>query len=116
MNEYDSTKSLDQPATYCIKLQGRLDEHWSEWFDNLTMTYDERDDTLLTGPVIDQAALHGLLNKVRDMGLVLLLVKRLDGKAWSRGSRRGPFRGEKEGRDGREFIQTAAEERDARHL
>ena len=77
MNEYDSKGSLDQPAVYCIKVQGRLDEHWSEWFDGLAVSYDEHDDTLLTGPVADQAVLHGLLNKVRDMGLVLLLVQRV---------------------------------------
>lgn len=80
MKECDQEGSLDQPATYYIKVRGHLDEHWSEWFDGLTITYDERDDTLLTGRVADQAVLHGLLNKVRDMGLPLLLVKRLNGE------------------------------------
>ena len=62
------------PTVYQIKIKGHLDEHWSDWFDDLTVTYDEHDDTLLTGPVTDQAALHGLLKKVRDLGLRLISV------------------------------------------
>ena len=61
-------------VTYQIKVQGHLDEYWSEWFDDLTVTYDEQDDTILTGQVADQAALHGLLKKVRDLGLPLISV------------------------------------------
>jgi hypothetical protein len=61
-------------VTYQIKVQGHLDEYWGEWFDDLTVTYDEQDDTILTGQVADQAALHGLLKKVRDLGLPLISV------------------------------------------
>ena len=69
MKESNQKPDLDRPVTYQIKVRGHLDEHWSEWFDDLAVTYDERDDTLLTGPVVDQAALHGLLIKVRDLGV-----------------------------------------------
>jgi hypothetical protein len=57
--------SLSRPVTY---------EYWSDWFDGLTLTYDEHDDTDLTGPVADQAALHGLLKKVGDLALPLISV------------------------------------------
>ena len=65
---------VDTQTIYQIKVKGHLDEHWSEWFDDLTVTYDEHDDTLLTGPVTDQSALHGLLKKVGDLGLRLISV------------------------------------------
>ena len=67
-----------QPSIYEIKIKGRLGSHWSDWFEGLTITPDENDTTLLTGPVIDEAALHGLLKKVRDSGLQLLLVERVE--------------------------------------
>jgi len=57
-----------------IRVQGQIDEHWSEWFEGLTVTPTEEGDTLLTGVVVDQAALHGLLTKVRDLELSLLSV------------------------------------------
>jgi hypothetical protein len=72
---------LSRPVTYQIKIQGRLDEYWSEWFDDLTVTYDEQDDTILTGQVADQAALHGVLKKVRDLGLPLISVNLVEPKA-----------------------------------
>ncbi len=59
---------------YVITIQGHLDERWSAWFDGMTITTTARGETLLTGPVIDQAALHGLLMKIRDLGLPLLAV------------------------------------------
>ena len=68
-----STKSY-QPQLYEIRLKGHLDARWAEWFEGLTITLEENGDTLLTGPVIDQAALHGLLKKVRDLGLPLVSV------------------------------------------
>jgi hypothetical protein len=68
---------LDDPQTYQIKVQGRLDEHWSQWLGGLTITYDEHQNTVLTGQVADQPALYGLLNKLRDIGLPLLLVQRM---------------------------------------
>jgi hypothetical protein len=67
----------NQPEIYQIRLQGRLDPQWAAWFDGLTITVTAHGDTLLTGPVVDQAALHGLLKKVRDLGLPLLAVNRM---------------------------------------
>jgi len=61
-----------------IKVKGHLDSHWSEWFEGLTMRYDERGNTFLSGPVTDQAALHGLLGKIRDMNLALISVNRIE--------------------------------------
>jgi hypothetical protein len=61
-------------AYYEIRLKGQLNAHWADWFDGMTITLDNNGDTLLSGPVIDQAALHGLLKKVRDVGLTLLSV------------------------------------------
>jgi hypothetical protein len=62
------------PPVFQIRIQGHLGGQWAEWFDSLAITLDENGDTLLTGPVIDQAALHGLLRKVRDLGMPLVLV------------------------------------------
>ena len=59
---------------YEIKVKGHLGDNWDHCFDNLTLTQDEEDNTILVGPVVDQAALHGLLVKVRDLGLTLLSV------------------------------------------
>jgi hypothetical protein len=78
-------REFDEQAIYQIKVKGNLDQKWSDWFDGFTITpqaVDKRhrsDATLLTGPVADQAALHGLLAKIRDLGLPLLVVKRLEG-------------------------------------
>ena len=66
----------DRHQGYEIRLKGHLDDRWAEWFEGLTVTLEEDGDTLLTGPVIDQAALHGLLRKVRDLGLSLVSVNR----------------------------------------
>ena len=63
-----------QPAIYRIRIQGQLDRQWSDWFAEMEVTYDENGNTLLTGQVIDQAALHGLLKKIRDLGLTLISV------------------------------------------
>ena len=68
----------DGPPRYEIRLQGRLDPRWAAWFDGLRVTTDELGTTVLTGPVPDQAALHGLLAKVRDLGLPLVSVVPLD--------------------------------------
>lgn len=61
-----------------IRVKGQIDEHWSEWFEDLTITHTDQGDTLLTGLVADQPALHGLLAKVRDLGLPLLSVNSVD--------------------------------------
>lgn len=62
---------------YEIRLKGQLDDQWAEWFEGMTISLAEDGDTLLTGPVVDQAALHGLLKKVRDLGLPLISVNRV---------------------------------------
>jgi hypothetical protein len=63
---------------YEIRVRGVLDGGWSAWFDGLQVTSDEHGQTTIAGPVVDQAALHGLLAKVRDLGLELLEVRRTD--------------------------------------
>jgi len=68
----------DGPPHYEIRLRGRLDQRWAAWFDGLALTAAEDGTTSLRGPVTDQAALHGLLQKVRDLGLPLLSVTPLD--------------------------------------
>jgi hypothetical protein len=62
------------PTDYTLRVDGRLDDRWSSWFDNLTLTHDVDGTTRLSGPVRDQAQLHGLLIKVRDLGLTLISV------------------------------------------
>ena len=62
---------------YQIRIKGHLSHQWTDWFEGLTITLEEDGNTLLTGPVIDQAALHGLLRKVRDVGIPLLAVNRI---------------------------------------
>jgi len=62
---------------YQITVKGHLDNRWANWFEGLTITREDNGETLLTGPVVDQAALHGLLRKVRDLGMPLLSVTRL---------------------------------------
>jgi hypothetical protein len=65
-------------AIYEIRLQGYLDQHWSEWFNGLVITYDSDGTTLLRGDLSDEAALHGILMKVRDLAVPLLAVKRAE--------------------------------------
>ena len=67
-----------RPVHYEIRVRGVLDRHWSGWFDGLQVSSDNRGQTRIAGPVTDQAALHGLLAKVRDLGLELLEVRRTD--------------------------------------
>jgi hypothetical protein len=62
----------EQHPCYEIRIKGHLDDEWVDWFESLTITLKEDGTTLLTGPVIDQAALHGLLKKIRDLGLTLI--------------------------------------------
>jgi len=63
-----------QLTVYQIRVRGHLDSQWTDWFGGLTITLEDNGDTFLTGPVVDQAALHGLLKKVRDLGLPLISV------------------------------------------
>ena len=67
----------DTPAHYQFQVRGTLDPRWSVWFDQLAISHDVEGNTLLAGPVIDQAALYGLINRLRDLGLTLLAVTRL---------------------------------------
>ncbi len=72
--ELEPKSTPGQPAVYQIRVKGHLGIEWADWFGGFTIALEENGDTLLTGPVIDQAALHGLLKKVRDMGLPLVAV------------------------------------------
>ena len=67
-----------QPLIYQIRIEGQLGRQWTDWFDGLTITSEDNGDTLLTGPVVDQAALHGLLRKIRDLGTPLVSVIRVE--------------------------------------
>jgi hypothetical protein len=69
---------FDRQGVYRIRVKGSLDSRWSDWFDGFAVTPQANDETLLTGPVADQAALHGLLAKIRDLGLPLLSVERVE--------------------------------------
>ncbi len=69
-----ATEDDDEPGLTEIRIKGHLDKRWADWFDGLTIILADNGDTLLTGPVVDQAALHGLLKKVRDLGLPLVSV------------------------------------------
>jgi hypothetical protein len=71
------TNWRDREAAYEIRVEGVLDDSWSVWLGGLDVRPRDSGETVLTGPVRDQAALHGLLNKIRDLGLVLLSVKRI---------------------------------------
>jgi hypothetical protein len=66
------------PTVYQIRIEGHLSPQWTDWFEGLIITVEDNRDTLLTGPVVDQASLHGLLKKVRDLGMPLVSVIRVD--------------------------------------
>ena len=75
-----STEDQDdryEPGHYEIRVRGHLDGKWADWFEGLTITLEDNGDTLLTGGVADQAALHGLLRRVRDLGMPLISVARV---------------------------------------
>jgi hypothetical protein len=73
-NELNPKTDPGQPVVYQIRIKGHLGSQWTAWFDGLTITLEDSGDTLLTGPVVDQAALHGLLKRVRDLGMPLVSV------------------------------------------
>ena len=73
----NSKTDPNEPAIYQIRIKGHLGSHWTEWYKDMTITLQEDGTTLLIGPVVDQAALYGLLRKVRDLGLPLLSVNRI---------------------------------------
>jgi len=70
-----STEARDEPRLYEIRIEGHLDNRWADWFGGMTLTLADNGDTLLSGPVVDQAALHALLKKVRNLGLTLISVQ-----------------------------------------
>ena len=72
-----STNRPAEPGEYEIRLAGHLHPRWAAWFDGMSLTHDSDGTTVLSGPVVDQAALHGLLQRVRDVGLPLVSVTRI---------------------------------------
>jgi hypothetical protein len=74
MNDIDKS---DKPTTYQIRLRGILDPSWSDWFDNFTIT-TQGEETLMEGQVADQAALHGILSKINDLGLAIVTVTQVE--------------------------------------
>ena len=68
----------DRPMVYQIRIKGHLGPRWADWFGSVTIALEDNGDTLLTCPVVDQAALHGLLRKVRDLGMPLLSAIRVE--------------------------------------
>jgi len=74
------TRSVEHqvPAGYVLRVAGHLDQHWSSWFRDLTLVREEDGTTSITGLIADQAALHGLLSRIRDLGIVLISVARVD--------------------------------------
>ncbi len=77
-NKPKPDRGLAQPTVYQIRIKGHLGRQWSSWFEGLSITLEANGDTLLTGSVADQAALHGLLKKVRDLGLPLIAVNPIE--------------------------------------
>ena len=73
------------PLYYRIRVKGHLDLMWSAWFDGLTITHEPNGETTLQGPVVDQAALYGLISKARDLGLTLLAVVRSEPEVQDQG-------------------------------
>lgn len=72
-----SSQQHRQPRLYEIRLEGHLDARWAGWFEGLSLTRESNGTTVLSGPLVDQAALHGVLRKVRDAGLPLLSVSQI---------------------------------------
>lgn len=92
--EQNSERNPDQPKIFQIRIQGHLSQQWMDSFDGLTVTLED-DNTLLSGPVINQSALHGILKRIRDLGIPLLSVNSVE-----------PDQGTEAGSDqGREFIR-----------
>ena len=78
MTNHNRKINPNPPIVYEIRIKGHLGAQWTDWFEGLTITLDAGGETLLTGPVADQAALHGLLKKVRNLGMPLVSVSRVN--------------------------------------
>lgn len=78
MKDLDPSTTRSGAPDYQIRLRGHLGRRWAEWFERWTIVLEEDGDTLLTGPVADQAALHGLLTRVRDLGMTIVSVMQVD--------------------------------------
>ncbi len=74
----DPSNDRPEDGRYEIRLRGHLETRWAAWFDGMTLSHERDGSTVLSGPVLDQAALHGLLQKVRDIGLPLVSVTRVE--------------------------------------
>jgi len=74
----DAQTDASHPPVYQIRIEGHLGHEWTDWFEGLSITLEDNGNTLLTGPVVDQSALYGLLKKVRDLGMPLFSVNRTD--------------------------------------
>ena len=77
-NQRNPKTDPGEPMVYQIRIKGHLGHQWTDWFEGMTITLEEGGVTLLTGPVADQAALHGLLRKVRDLGIPLISAIRVN--------------------------------------
>jgi hypothetical protein len=77
-NRRNPSAEPDQPMVYQVRIKGHLGGEWTDWFGGLSITLEENGESLLTSPVIDQAALYGLLRKVRDLGMPLVSVTRVE--------------------------------------
>lgn len=76
--EIDLENAPNAPKIFQIKIKGHMSQKWVDWFDGLTVTLGEDGNTILSGPIIDQSALHGILKKIRDLGMPLLSVNSTD--------------------------------------
>ena len=77
-DEREAKPDRNQPVVYQVRIKGHLGSQWADWFEGMAITPADNGDSLLTGPVVDQAALHGLLRKVRDLGIPLVSVSPLE--------------------------------------
>ncbi|MDQ3810782.1 MAG: hypothetical protein M3336_10875 [Chloroflexota bacterium] len=75
-NHIDTESDAGRPTIYQIRVKGHLGPQWTDWFEGLAITLEDNGETLLTGVVVDQAALHGLLRRIRDLGMPLVSVGR----------------------------------------
>ena len=80
-NHINTGSDPGRPTIYQIRVKGHLGPHWTDWFDGLVITLEDNGETLLSGVVVDQAALHGLLRRIRDLGMPLVSVGRKEQQA-----------------------------------